>query len=231
MLSESKSIASTAEEISERLSSLGNSNTVEIRTIRREYSKQLAKSPARFVVKVALHLLSENTIAHRFMSYELVNKHPPALASLSEKDIKQFGKGINSWGSVDMFGCYLAGPAWREHQLPERLIHSWARSKDRWWRRAALVSTVPLNNKARGGNGDTRRTLEVCTLLIDDRDDMVVKAVSWALRELAKRDPDAVREFLNMNRGHLAARVIRELDNKLSTGLKNPRFTKASTSH
>ena len=224
-------VASTADEISERLVSLSSSNTEIIRTLRREYSKRLAKSPARFVVKVALQLLRNNTVAHRFVSYELVNKHPAALGSISEKDIKQFGRGINSWGSVDMFGCYLAGPAWREHQLSERLIHSWARSRDRWWRRAALVSTVPLNNKARGGTGDTRRTLEVCDLLIDDRDDMVVKAVSWALRELAKRDSDAVREFLNRNRGHLAARVIREVENKLSTGLKNPRPAKASTRH
>ena len=231
MPSELDRIASTADEISKRLVSLSSSNTQAIRTLRREYSKQLAKSPARFVVNVALQLLRNNTIAHRFVSYELVNKHPAALGSVSEKDIKQFGRGINSWGSVDMFGCYLAGPAWREHQLSERLIHSWAGSKDRWWRRAALVSTVPLNNKARGGTGDTRRTLEVCDLLIDDRDDMVVKAVSWALRELAKRDPDAVREFLNRNRGHLAARVIREVDNKLSTGLKNPRPAKASTRH
>jgi 3-methyladenine DNA glycosylase AlkD len=30
-------------------------------------------------------------------------------------------------------------------------------------------------------------------LLVDDRDDMVVKAMSWALRELAKHDPKAVR--------------------------------------
>ena len=231
MPSELDRIASTTDEISKRLVSLSSSNTQAIRTLRREYSKQLAKSPARFVVKLALQLLGNNTIAHRFVSYELVNKHPTALGSISERDIKQFGRGINSWGSVDMFGCYLAGPAWREHQLSERLIHSWARSKDRWWRRAALVSTVPLNNKARGGTGDTRRTLEVCDLLIGDRDDMVVKAVSWALRELAKRDPDAVREFLNRNRGHLAARVIREVDNKLSTGLKNPRNAKAGTRH
>jgi 3-methyladenine DNA glycosylase AlkD len=31
-------------------------------------------------------------------------------------------------------------------------------------------------------------TLEVCRALIDDRDDMVVKALSWALRELANRN-------------------------------------------
>ena len=228
MSSESKSITATAEEISKRLISLENTNTEEIRTVRREYSKQLAKSPARFVVKVALQLLDKNTIAHRFVSYELVNKNPQALASLAERDIKQFGRGLNSWGSVDMFGCYLAGPAWREHQLSERVIHSWASSRDRWWRRAALVSTVPLNNKARGGHGDPVRTIEVCELLVSDRDDMVVKALSWALRELSKRDPQAVRKFLNTNRGRLAPRVIREVDNKLSTGLKNPRLTQAT---
>jgi len=228
MSSESKSITDTAEEISKRLISLANSNTEEIRTVRREYSKQLAKSSARFVVKVALRLLDKNPIAHRFVSYELVNKNPQALASLTERDIKHFGRGLNSWGSVDMFGCYLAGPAWREHQLSERVIHSWASSRDRWWRRAALVSTVPLNNKARGGNGDPVRTIEVCELLVFDRDDMVVKALSWALRELSKREPEVVRKFLNTNRGRLAPRVIREVDNKLSTGLKNPRLTQAT---
>ena len=68
---------------------------------------------------------------------------------------------------------------------------------DRWWRRAALVSTVPLNLRAAGGTGDTSRTLAICEQLAADRDDMVVKALSWALRELSVRwDPDAVRAFL-----------------------------------
>ena len=46
------------------------------------------------------------------------------------------------------------------------MIHGWARSRDLWWRRAAMVSTVPLNNKARGGNGDVLRTLKVCKMLV-----------------------------------------------------------------
>jgi len=220
--------ASTGDEISKRLSLLGTSNTASIRALRREYSKRLAKTPGRFVVEVALGLLSRKTESHRFVAYELVNQHRSALGSLTEKDIMRFGEGINSWGSVDMFGCYISGPAWREHQVTDKLIHGWARSKDRWWRRAALVSTVPLNSKARGGNGDTVGTLEVCELLVDDRDDMVVKALSWALRELAKRDPAAVREFLAKNQHNLAARVIREVNNKLSTGLKNPRLRRAN---
>jgi len=52
---------------------------------------------------------------------------------------------------------------------------------------------------------------------------MVVKAMSWALRVLSQRDQKSVREFLNEHRDLIAPRVIREVSNKLSTGLKNPR--------
>jgi len=216
-------VAIAAQEISSRLFALKSLTTESIRSMRREFSKRFAKSPPRFVVDVALVLLEKHTIEHRFVAYELVCHHRAALASLTEKDLKQFGKGISSWSSVDMFACYLAGPAWRERQVPDRLIHNWAGSRDRWYRRTALVSTVPLNNKARGGRVDTARTLEVCRRLVDDRDDMVVKALSWALRELSKHDPQAVDQFLDDHKSELAARVVREVTNKLSTGLKNPR--------
>jgi len=84
---------------------------------------------------------------------------------------------------------------------------------------------VPLNNTARGGTGDTKRTLSVCEMLVHDREDMVVKALSWALRELSKKDPKAVQRFVSAHRPRLAPRVIREVNAKLSTGLKNPRRT------
>jgi 3-methyladenine DNA glycosylase AlkD len=60
-------------------------------------------------------------------------------------------------------------------------------------------------------------------MLVDDHDDMPVKAMSWALRALVPHDPDAVREFLDAYDDLLAARVKREVRNKLTTGLKTPR--------
>lgn len=74
-----------------------------------------------------------------------------------------------------------------------------------------------------GHTGDAKRTLAVCEMLIDDRDDMVVKAMSWALRALAQRDPKSAERFVEKNRSRLAARAVREVGNKLRTGLKNPR--------
>lgn len=63
----------------------------------------------------------------------------------------------------------------------------------------------------------------MCALLVTDRDDMVVKALSWALRDLAKRDPGAVRAFVEAHAAALAPRVRREVAHKLTTGLKNPK--------
>jgi 3-methyladenine DNA glycosylase AlkD len=59
---------------------------------------------------------------------------------------------------------------------------------------------------------------------------MVIKALSWALRELAERDPESVRQFLSQHENELAARVTREVNNKLVTGLKNSRRRNASVS-
>ena len=215
-------------EIDARLRALPSLKTENVRAVRREFSKRLANTSSQIVISLSLRLLQLDRpdFEYRFVAYELVCHHKAALRSLSEKELELFGQGIDSWEDVDTFACYLAGPAWREHQVSNELIHRWARSEDRWWRRCSLVCTVALNNKARGGSGDTTRTLEVCRILVKDRDDMVVKAMSWSLRELSRRDPEAIQAFLEQYQSVLAARVTREVQNKLTTGLKNPRRKK-----
>lgn len=222
-----KTLTALEKEIWQRLQTLKSLTTARMREVRREYSKRLATAQPEDVVRLASRLLRIRV--PEFFAYELVQHHKRALQSLKAKSLEELGRGIDSWVAVDTFACFLSGPAWRERQVPDALIKRWARSQDRWWRRAALVSTVPLNNKARGGSGDTKRTLMICEMLATDRDDMVVKAVSWALRELSKRDHDAVRSFLTKHKDELAPRVLREVNNKLSTGLKNPQIRKANS--
>lgn len=221
--SNGESVASLALEIEQRLSVKHGSTTAELRAMRREFSRRLRKAEAGTVIGVAEQLLKTPAASGRFVAYELVHHHPATLARLDAKLLERLGQGIASWGAVDCFGVYLSGPVWRQRLVEDGLIHGWARSDDRWWRRAALVSTVPLNSRARGGAGDVRRTLGVCRLLEHDRDPVVVKALSWALRELAKRDPGAVRKYVASRKGVLPALVLREVQNKLDTGVKNPK--------
>jgi 3-methyladenine DNA glycosylase AlkD len=162
--------------------------------------------------------------ADKQLAYELLRARPGAMLAATLADVRHFAKGMASWSDVDCFGCFVAGVAWRLGRISDRDVEKYALSRDRWRRRAALVATVPLNSKSRGAistAGDAKRTLAVCTLLADDRDDMVVKAMSWALRELAKRDPHAVRAFVDADRHRLAPRVCREVLTKMATGRKS----------
>ena len=121
----------------------------------RAATRALADASVREVLAIA-HALIER-FGRRFVAYELIHFHRETLASLRAANLRRLGKGIDSWGAVDTFCGLVAGPVWRERQVPDSPIHGWAHSQDRWWRRAALVSTTPLNVKARGGSGDTKR--------------------------------------------------------------------------
>jgi 3-methyladenine DNA glycosylase AlkD len=217
------------DEINAEIAALKKPTTAQMRALRRGFSARVKAWPPRAVVALALRVREGPLFVHRMVAYELIHYHAGALASLTAADLERLGRGLDSWYVVDTFAPYLAGPAWRNGQISDAVVTKWAKSKDLWWRRAALVSTVALNNKARGGagRGDAGRTLAVCALLVNDREDMVVKALSWALRELAKRDPGAVRGFVEAHDPALAARVKREVANKLRTGLKTPKGRKA----
>ena len=189
--------------------------------LRRTFARSLRSAPPRFVLQVARELFAADE--RKGHAWTLLHLHKGAFALLEEAEVEALGQGIAGWGAVDGYARLVAGPAWLRGQISDATIHRWARSEDRWWRRAALVSTVALNVRSHGGYGDVPRTLQVCRMLLDDHDDMVVKAMSWALRELVVHDPDAVWAFLRKHDDVLAARVKREVRNKLTTGLKNPK--------
>ena len=201
---------------------LPRDDTPSLRTVRKALSAELRNAPARDVVAIG-EALAQTT--PRWLGLEVITKHRAALASLTLTDVERLGL-LDSWYSVDAYGLYISGPAWRDGQIGIAAVKRWAKSKDFWWRRAALVSTVPLNAKSHGNGYRTDDTLAICEMLIGDREDMVVKALSWALRVLASRDPAAVRAFVDKHRDRLAARVKRECRLKLETGKKNqPRKT------
>jgi 3-methyladenine DNA glycosylase AlkD len=213
-----------AKGIDKEIRSLAVKNVPNIRAVRRKYSSMLNKSKPEIVLALGRKIFK--TYGYRWVAYELIIEHQGAIRKIGEAELEDLGVGLAHWGDVDAFAGYLAGPAWQFGQIDDKLVHKWARSDDRWWRRVALVCTVALNRPTLGGKGDVRRTIAVCKILAGDKDDMVVKAMSWALRELIRHDVNAVLNFLEKYDDVLASRVKREVMNKITTGLKNPKQKK-----
>jgi 3-methyladenine DNA glycosylase AlkD len=221
---------SLADEISRRIEALGALRAQPIRALRREFSAALKHEPGEAVLALAFLLLERDQFAHRFVACELVYHHPGALSSVGKRELARMGKGLASWADVDTFALYVSGPAWVREQVADDLIAKWAQSPDRWQRRAAVVSTVPLCRSAKKQKSvSLERALRIFELVIDDRDPMVVKALSWGLRELAKQAPLAAKQFLAAHGSRLAALVKREVTTKLKTGLKNPKANRPTS--
>ena len=208
-----------AERLLAEIEALARPNTPSLRRLRKAASKRLRNATPSTVLTVA-NVLIDNS--RRWLGYELIHHHPATLTSLGLAEVEALGAGMSSWSEVDTFCAYVAGPCWAKRQIDDSAILDWSSRNDRWWRRAALVATTALNVRTRGGTGDAHRTLMIAERLVADRDDMVVKALSWALRELIYWDPTAVADFLARHDQTLAPRVKREVRNKLETGLKNP---------
>jgi hypothetical protein len=216
----SASSSEIAKTLRDRLSALPDRSLGSLRKLRRRLSREWRALAPPDVIRAALAALDSN-VAPKWFVYELLHHHEAAMRKLSSVHVKRLGRGLDGWGEVDPFALYISGPAWRDGRITDAHVHAWARSRDRWWRRVAVVSTVPLNS--RGRPPEIERTLAVCDLVKGDRDDMIEKALSWALRTLAVAAPTETRDYLSRNAAELAARVKREVRNKLETGLKNPK--------
>lgn len=193
----------------------------DIRRIVRDLRKRTKDENAETVFKLTVAIIKRNTLEGRQAAFEIFAGHKAAMASLNLKRLETLGRGIDNWASVDGFACGLSGIAWRKGQITDADIKRWARSNDPWWRRAAVVSTVPLNLASRGGSGDSKRTIMLCGMAVGDDHVMVHKALSWALRSLVDIDRKAVSDFLKRHEAKLPALVKREVTRKLTTGKKN----------
>jgi len=210
-----------AAEIHSQIQALPVRNSPSVMAVLRAFSRTLRGEDGHFVLDVARGLRFQ--YGYRAVPCELILAHQGAFGMLGERELEELGRGMDSWSSVDSFARTLSGPAWRDGLIGDEVIIRWAGNPDKWWRRAALVSTVALNMRSHGGRGDVSRTLKICTMLVDDHEDMVEKALSWALRALVVHDPGAVDGFIAEHENRLGARVKREVRNKLRTGLKTPK--------
>ena len=196
-------------------------STPDLRDLSKKLWVELKTWPPEKLIGFAKELVATRIIENNHFAYDFLWRNKKALDLLTLADLKILGRNMDNWGTTDSFAVMLSGRAWRKNQISDADVLNWLKTGNRWWRRAAVVSTVGLNLKSRGGTGDTRRTLMVCEKVVGDRDDMMVKALSWALRELSKSDKPAVEKFMETYKPRLAGRVVREVTSKLATGLKS----------
>ena len=93
-------------------------------------------------------------------------------------------KGINNWDLVDVTTPKVVGKYLLEQPASERkFLYAYATSKSLWERRIAVLATFPFIDR-----GKFDDTLKISKILLGDAEDLIHKAVGWALREIGKKN-------------------------------------------
>jgi 3-methyladenine DNA glycosylase AlkD len=109
---------------------------------------------------------------------------------------------LNSWDFVDATASRIGG-AWLDGR-GLGLMEQWARSRNLWVRRVAVVATHHFVRR-----GEVRPSLRICALLARDAEDLVQKAVGWTLREVGKKDLSAEVRFLGKHAHRMPRTMLR----------------------
>ncbi|HNW96324.1 MAG TPA: DNA alkylation repair protein [Candidatus Paceibacterota bacterium] len=98
-------------------------------------------------------------------------------------------KNINNWDLVDLTAPNIVG----QYLLNKdrKILYKLARSKDLWKKRIAIISTFTFIK-----NNQFEDTLAIAGILLNDKHDLIQKAVGWMLREVGKRNLGIEEEFL-----------------------------------
>jgi 3-methyladenine DNA glycosylase AlkD len=123
---------------------------------------------------------------------------------------------VSSWADHDAQVSSLISPMIAREPKRVSVVYRWAKSPDRWHRRAAAVALIRGTREGQFADEIVR----LCDQLLTDKDDMVQKGLGWLLREMAKANRDAAMPLLMQIRERAPRLVLRTACETLPSDLR-----------
>ncbi len=111
-------------------------------------------------------------------------------------------KQINNWDLVDVIIPKTLGNFLLDKN--RKTIYKLAQSKSMWERRISVLSCFAFID-----NGEFDDALRIAKIHLDDKEDLMHKAVGWMLREVGKKDEKLLVRFLRDNYSRLPRTTLR----------------------
>jgi 3-methyladenine DNA glycosylase AlkD len=169
-----------------------------------------------FLVRVADRLFTGRVLEEKIYAVFLLEKITHELTDAEFELFETWLPRIASWADHDALVHYLIGPMIVAKPTQSQRVFLWARSANRWHRRAACVALIHATRK----KIVFAQVVRLSNLLLKDEDDMVQKGLGWLLRETAKADSKRTVPYLMSIRGRAPRLVIRTACETLPPGVR-----------
>jgi 3-methyladenine DNA glycosylase AlkD len=180
--------------------------TAKLRSVAVRFRRRIRKELGiGFLLNVADKLFAGQILEEKIFAVFLLKKLTAEFGDVEFQLFESWLLRISSWADHDALVHYLIAPMVVAKSDRTRRIFRWAKSSDRWHRRAACVALIQ----------GTRRKMfcseieRLSNLLLSDEDDMVQKGLGWLLRETAKADAKRTVPYLMSIRKRAPRLVLR----------------------
>ena len=112
-----------------------------------------------------------------------------------------------TWAYVDPLSIYLAGGLVERFPELTSTLDRWSTDDDFWVRRSAMLALlIPL----RQGEGDFDRFGRYADGMLEEKEFFIRKAIGWVLREVSKKRPEIVFDWIAPRTDRVSGVTIRE---------------------
>lgn len=184
--------------------------------------RRLAKTYRLANFKILLSLLKSKYHEERLLALLILGLQFPKASVEAKDEIFRFylanTRSINNWDLVDCSAPHVVGAFLVDKD--KAILSTLAESSSLWERRIAIVAT---NYFIRNYHFDT--TFQIAERLMNDREDLIHKAVGWMLREVGKKHFEAEEAFLRIHYQKMPRTMLRYAIEKFPEELRQ-RFLK-----
>lgn len=191
------------------------------RTIAKKYI-ELELSEIQKTIISPIHEIRLTSILILVLKYEKTEKNKSNKTNSNlQKEIYDFylknAKYVNNWDLVDLSAPKIVGNYILENYETEIYkLYQLAKSDNLWERRISIVSTYEFIK-----NHKFEDTIKISEILLNDKHDLIQKAVGWMLREMGKRDKEVLIKFLDKYHKIMPRTMLRYSIEKLNEEEKN----------
>jgi 3-methyladenine DNA glycosylase AlkD len=165
----------------------------------------LAEHNLQYLLEVADCLFRGRVLEERIFAVLMLQGVVRGFGKREFKIFESWLERVSTWADHDGLVHYLLGPMIARDESLLTRPPRWAKSKNRWHRRAAAVSLIHSTRQHKQFDQVQR----ISEMLLADKDDMVQKGLGWLLREAAKFNPDVTVRYLIAIRERAPRLVLR----------------------
>ena len=180
--------------------------TAELRKVAKRFRRTiLAEHGLPYLLQVADQLFAGDVLEEKAFAVMLLENMTPGCGRSEFKLFESWLDRVTSWADHDGLVHYLIGPMIAADDVYLTRIPRWAKTKSTWHQRAAAVSLIHSTRQHK----NFVHIRNVTELLLNSKDDMVQKGLSWLLREAAKANPKETVAYLMTIRDRTPRLVLR----------------------